>query len=220
MNKTNIHSLHMLDHVILLLVSTVIPAPSNDDNDNSINVYEVVVGVVAAIGTLLIIINILLIIILSLYVKKRRAQKAQLSSNVNDHKSLQQTHTTAGVTSQRTDTIEIVNGLYILTKAKPHDSVLQQNNSTSMPTADDYDDTITPKLISTQIIKRSEQKDHIEMDIPGSIASDELYDDTVVGPAVNDNVNIEPNPSYSLEHVGQPVKLDDNPSYNILDLYD
>ena len=211
----------MLDYVILLLVSTVIPAPSNDDDDDdSSNVYEVVAGVEGAIGTLLIIIDIVLIIILSLYVKKRRTQEAQLSSNANDHKSQQHTHTTADVTSQGTDTIEIVNGLYILTKAKSHDSVLQHNNSTSMPTADDYDDTITPKLNSTQIIKRAEQKDYIEMDIPGSIASDELYDDTVVGPAVNDNVNIEPNPSYSLEHVGQPVKLDDNPSYNILDLYD
>ena len=89
-----------------------------------------------------------------------------------------------------------------------------------MPTADDYDDTIIPKLNLPQIIKRSKQEDYIEMDIPGSIASDELYDDTVTGPAGDDSVNIEPNPSYCLEHIGHAVKLEDNPSYNIVDLYD
>ena len=216
---TDIRLFSVLIYIILSLVSTATPAPSNDNNENSVSIYTIVISVLAAIGTLiLIIIVLLIIIILLLYAKKRKTRKAELSSNANDHKSQQ--HTTADVTSQGTDTIEIVNELCILTKAKPHDSVLQHNNSTPIPTADDYDDTITPKSISTQIIKKSEQKDYIEMDIPGSIASDELYDDTVAGPASDENVIIEPNPSYSLEHVGQAVKLDDNPSYNILDLYD
>ena len=207
------HFLHMPVCVNLSLVSTAIPVPSNDD-DNSVNIYEVIVGVIAAIGALLLIINILLLIILVLYMKKRRTQEAQRSSNTNDPKSQQQTHTTAGVTSQGTDTIKKVNEL---TKAKSRDSALQHNNSRPMPTTDDYDDTIIPKLNLSQIIKRSKQEDYIEMDISGSIASDELYDDTVAGPAGDDSVNIEPNPSYCLEHIGRAVKLEENPSYNLYD---
>ena len=201
----------------LSLIPTAIPAPSNDNNDSSVSIYTIVISVLAPIGTLMLIIIVLLVL---LQAKKKKTRKAELPSNANDHKSQQHTHTTAGVTSQGTDTIEIVNELYILTKAKSHDSVLQHNNSRSMPTADDYDDTIIPKLNLPQIIKRSKQEDYIEMDIPGSIASNELYDDTVTGPAGDDSVNIEPNPSYCLEHIGHAVKLEDNPSYNIVDLYD
>ena len=247
----------------MLLVSTAIPVTANDDNDdNSESIYEVVISVEAAIGTLLLIIIVLLTVILLLHFKKLKTQKAgqtELSSNYIDHKSQQHTHhahTTTGVLSQGTKTLEIVNELYISIEAKSYDSVLQHDNSRLMPTAADYDDTITPNpkplqirakshdLVSQhdnnrsiptkadyddtitpdpnllQIRKKPEQtSDYIEMDISGSITSDELYDDTVVNPA-RDDVDIEPNPSYLLEHVGHDLKLEDNPSYNIVDLYD
>ena len=57
------------------------------------------------------------------------------------------------------------------------------------------------------------------MDLSGSITSDELYDGTVVNPT-RDDADFEPNPSYLLEHVGHDVRLENNPSYRIVDLYD
>ena len=247
---------------IVLLVSIAIPVTTNDDDDNSDSTYKVVISVEAAIGTLLLIIIVLLTIILLLHFKKLKTQKAgqtELSSNDIDHKSQQHTqhaHITTGVLSQGTKTLEIVNELYISLEAKSHDSVLQHDNSRlmptaadyddtitpnpkelqirakshdsilqhdnsrSMPTADDYDDTITPNPNLLQVRKKPEQtSDYIEMDLSESITSDELYDDTVVNPA-RDDADIEPNPSYLLEHVGHGIRLEDNPSYNIVDLYD
>ena len=247
---------------IVLLVSTAIPVTANDDDDDSESTYKVIISVAAAIGTLLLIIIVLLTIILLLIyfkkIKSRKGGQTELSSNDINHKSpqyIQHAHTTTGVLSQGSKTLEIVNELCISIKAKSHDSVLQHDNSRLMPTAADYDDTITPnpkplqirakshdllsqhdnnRSIPTEadyddtitpnpnllIRKKPEQtSDYIEMDISGSITSDELYDDTVVNPA-RDDVDIEPNPSYLLEHVGHDLKLEDNPSYNIVDLYD
>ena len=246
----------------MLLVSTAIPVTANDDDDDSESTYKVIISVAAAIGTLLLIIILLLTIILLLHFKKLKTRKGgqtELSPNDINHKSqqyIQHAHTTTGVLSQGSKTLEIVNELCISIKAKSHDSVLQHDNSRLMPTeanyddtitpnpkplqirakshdlvsqhdnnrlmptADDYDDTITPDPNLLQIRKKPEQtSDYIEMDISGSITSDELYDDTVVNPT-RDDVDIEPNPSYLLEHVGHDVRLEDNPSYNIVDLYD
>ena len=280
----------------MLLVSIAIPVTTNDD-DNSDSTYKVVISVEAAIGTLLLIIIVLLTIILLLIyfkkIKSRKGSQTELSSNDINHKSQQHTqhaHTTTGVLSQGSKTLEIVNELCISIKAKSHDSVLQHDNSRLMPTEADYDDTITPNpkplqirakshdllsqhdnsrsipteadyddtitpdpkplqirakshdLVSRhdnnrsipteadyddtitpdpnllQITKKPEQtSDYIEMNISGSITSDELYDDTVVNPT-RDDVDIEPNPS-SL-HGGHDVRLENNPSYSIVDLYD
>ena len=246
----------------MLLVSTAIPVTANDDDDDSESTYKVIISVAAAIGTLLLIIIVLLTIILLLIyfkkIKSRKGGQTELSSNDINHKSqqyIQHAHTTTGVLSQGSKTLEIVNELCISIKAKSHDSVLQHDNSRLMPTEADYDDTITPNpkplhirakshdLVSQhdnnrsipteadyddtitpnpnllQIRKKPEQtSDYIEMDISGSITSDELYDDTVVNPT-RDDADIEPiNPS-SL-HGGHDVRLENNPSYSIVDLYD
>ena len=153
----------------------------------------------------------------------QKAGNTEQSSTAIDYQSQHHTHTTAAVTSQGTDTIEIINELYASTKTRSHDSVLQHNNSRSLASAVDYDVIITPNpsyAVSSNMPKKrkppKQEHDYGDMELAESIS---LNDDAIADPASNDDVDIEPNPSYSLQHHSQDFKMQDNPSYNKLHLY-
>ena len=120
--------------------------------------------------------------------------------------------------------LETVNTLYISSKVKSLDSLLQRHD-TSRSDVIGCDVIITPNPSyavgpnSSATRKECEyQYDYVQTD-DGSVQHDKVVGattsggehDDVINPA--DNVNIHPNPSYSLP---QDVKLEDNPSYTQL----
>ena len=142
----------------------------------------------------------------------------------------QHDHTDSGTLAQvrakvgPTSKLETVNALYISSKVKSLDSLLRRHDI-SRSNVIGCDVIITPNPSyavgpnSSETGKECEyQYDYVQTD-DGSVQHDKVVGattsggeyDEVINPA--DNVNIDPNPSYSLP---QDVKLEDNPSYTQL----
>ena len=117
-----------------------------------------------------------------------------------------------------TSKLETVNALYIPTKVKSVDSLLRRIDR-SRSDVIDCDVTITPNpsyaIGQTYSGKESEyQYDYVQPD--DRLVKQVECTTSAGGDVVTvDNVNIDTNPSYS---VAQDVKLEDNPSYDKLQL--
>ena len=112
--------------------------------------------------------------------------------------------------------------MYIPTKVKSIDSLLQRirdRNGCDIIITPNPSYAVCPN--SLQSGKASEyQYDYVQID-DGLVQHDKIVGSTAPGGLHNnpvDNVTIDPNPSYSLPQGGQDVKLEDNPSYNKLQL--
>ena len=144
---------------------------------------------------------------------------------------LQYDHTDNGTSQLGTEVdftskLETVNALYISSKVKSLDSLLQHHD-TSRTDVIGCDVIITPIPSNAVGPNSSEtgkecgyQYDYVKIYV-GSVQHDKVVGattsegkhDEVTDPA--DNVNIDPNPSYALP---QDVKLENNPSYKQLQL--
>ena len=124
--------------------------------------------------------------------------------------------------------LETNNTLYLPTKVKSLDSILQHHKSMSAP-AGDYDIILTSNpsyTVNPEGRTTSEQQyEGIQTDdelnqhdefgylrLVGRAALDGAYEE-VTNPAGGDYVSIDLNPSYETPQDGQDVKLEDNPSY-------
>ena len=152
-----------------------------------------------------------------------------LNPQQHTHNISQHNHTDSGTLQLGTEVgstskLETVNSLYISSKVKSLDSLLQCHD-TSRSDVIGCDVIITPNPSyavgpnSSETGKECEyQYDYVQTD-DGSVQHDKVVGvttsggeyDEVIDPA--DNVNINLNPSYSLP---QDVKLEDNPSYTQL----
>ena len=206
---------------------TIAPdVPSSDNDDDSVNV-AVIIG--AVVGTLLLIIIIIITIVILCNRRRKKSRsrgvdEVKLSSHVlnpqqHSRTTSQQNHTDSG-----TSKLETVNAMYIPTKVKSLDSLLQQHDASKTNVIGcDVKITLNPSYAvgpnSSETGKECKyQYDYVQTD-DGSVQHDKVVGattsggeyDEVIDPA--DNVNIDPNPSYVLP---QDVKLKDNPSYTQL----
>ena len=212
-------------------VTIVSDIPSNDDSAN----VAVIIG--AVVGTLLLIIFIIIIVIVVIIMCSRRKKKSRaygVSGKVkfplhvsnpqqHAHSTSEHGHADGSMLSQSqpvvgpTCKLETINTLYIPFELKSVDSSLQHDDVIITPNPS-Y--AVGPN--SSETGKECEyQYDYVQTD-DGSVQHDKVVGattsggdyDEVIDPA--DNVNIHPNPSYSLPQDVQVVKLVDNPSYDKL----
>ena len=118
--------------------------------------------------------------------------------------------------------LETINALYISSKVKSLDSLLQCHDTPRTDVIDcDVIAAPNPSPSSSETGKECEYLYDYVLTDDGSVQHDKVVGattsggeyDEVIDPA--DNVNIDPNPSYA---VSQDVKLEDNPSYTQLDI--
>ena len=238
------YHMHAVLNLLLNLLLITAGGPLSSSKDSSVSV-GVIIG--AAVGALLLITVVLLLVIMLLYGRKRQSNidDKGVAIEMNDHNSQQPTPNTAGksqhnhsdkdVLSQVVNVdpesrLERVNELYIPSKVESLNS-LDQGRSIPMASCDvtvtpNPSYAVSPNLPQTR--KKSEQQyDYIQSDnelvqhdefgylqLVGSATSDGVYDDIVTDPTRADNVNIGLNPSQG----GQDVELEDNPSYDKLQL--
>jgi len=204
---------------------TIANVPSSENDDS---VSAVVIG--AVIGTLsliiiIIIIIILLIVIMTLYRRKkpRRAhdidddditikpnppQYAHITAGQSQHDNTDSDGLSQGVKVDPSSRLKTVNALHIPTEVTSLDSLLKHYHGC------DVIITPNPSYATSQLQtteKFNQQYDYIQI-------SDELNQGEATDPTSKDNVNIDTNPSYSLPQGDQDVKLEDNPSYDKLQL--
>ena len=217
---------------------------ASDNDDDSVSV-AVISGTV--IGTSLLIIVIIVMVIMMMIVCSRRRKESRRSYNIDDnnvtvklssHAPNTQQHTgnTSGQSHDHTDTDtlsqlgakvdptsrqETVNTLHIPTKVKSLDSLLQCHDVIGSDVIITPNPSYSVGPNSSDTKKDCEyQYDYVQTDdglaecdkVVGSTTSEGVYDE-ITDHA--DNVNIDPNPSYSL---AQDIKLEDNPSYDKLQL--
>ena len=151
----------------------------------------------------------------------------------HDHATASMPHCDQEVESQELKVepmtrLETVNEGYISARVKSLDSLLlQHGHSRSVSHAVDCNVTITPNPSynfpsNSPKTKNKPEYDYTDYVQLTSTASAGIYgkatgnevDNTATDPANDDNIDITPNPSYSLPQDDQDVKLEDNPSYN------
>ena len=198
-------------------------------------------GIAAATtaGVLLLVIAVLLFVTMLFYCTRKRSRKMH---NIDDKQQNRCTadslsHCDQDVQSQELkieplSRLETVNEAYISAKGKSLDSLLlQHGHCKSLSDAVDYNINIAPNPScnfvsnSPQTKKEPEQLEYDYADyvqlastasagICGKAASNDINNVAITNFASDDNVTINPNPSYSLPQDGQDVQLQDNPSYN------
>ena len=186
-------------------------------------------------AVLLLVITVLLFVVLFYYMRK----KSRKACNVDD--KLQNCCTTDSLSHWDQDIQsqelkieplsrqETVNEAYISTNL---DSLLlQHGHSKSLSDAVDYNVTITPNpsysFISNSPKTEKKEPEQLEYDYIDNVqltsttstgmcskATSHDVNNATTDYASDDNVPIDPNPSYSLPQDGQDVQLQDNPSYN------
>ena len=186
-------------------------------------------------AVLLLVITVLLFVVLFYYTRK----KSRKAYNIDDKQQNCYTadslsHCDQDVQSQELkieplSRQETVNEAYISTNL---DSLLlQYGHSKSLSDAVDYNVTITPNpsysFISNSPKTKKKEPEQLEYDYIDNVqltsttstgmcskATSNDVNNATTDSASDDNVPIDPNPSYSLPQDGQDVQLQDNPSYN------
>ena len=201
----------------------------NNKDDDSVSVPLVAV---ATAGVVLLIITILLLVVVLFLCNRKKSSKV-----CNFNKKKQHTHNIAGLSQcdhhakdmlsrkpkiKPISRLEIINGVYVSTKVKSLDSLLQQHNhSRSVSNTADCNVTITPNpsynvmLNASQPMKEPEQLeyDYSYDDLLASSAASVEVCGNISDSASDDYVNLNYNPSHSLPDDGQDVNLEDNLSY-------
>ena len=215
---------------------------TSDNDDDLVNV-AIIIGAVIGTSLLIIVIIIMVIMMKTVCSRRRKESRRSYNFDDNNvtvklssHAPNTQQHTsnTSGQSHDHTDTdtlsqlgtkvdptsrLETVNALYIPTEVKSLDSLLQHHDvigsdviitpnpsynvgPNSLDTAKDYEYQYDYVQIDDELVEHDK--------VVGSTTSGGVYDE-ITDHA--DNVNIDPNPSYSL---AQDIKLEDNPSYDKL----
>ena len=215
----------------MLLVTTAVPAPLNDDDSDSFDTIIIIVE--AAVAALLVIIITLLIITLLFHIIKRRKMSSVTVKHSSQSGVIGDDHNTAGTSQQSlsdkdtlsqgakvdsTSSLEILNDLYS-TKAKSLDLLLQHDNKSLPPSIVDSDVAITPNpsyaVPSETRPKSKHEYDYIIAHKPSHkeylqlIGSTTSCNDAVTYPANDDDVINDLNPSHSLRQDSQDVTQED-----------
>ena len=196
---------------------------NNKDND-SVSVPGVAV---ATAGVVLLLIIVLLLVVVLFHWNRKKAYNNKQQHTHNIAGLSQCDHHAKDVLSRKhkvepTSRLVTINGAYVSIKVKSLDSLLRQHNhSRSVCNTADCNVTITSNpsydVISnaSQAMKGPEklEYDYTSYDLIAASAASGGVCGKANDSASDDNVNINPNPSYSLPCNGQDVKLEDNPSY-------
>ena len=220
---------------------TVATSDNDDDSVNVAVIIGAVIGTLLLIIVTIVMV-IIIIVCIRRRKESRRSYNIDdnnVTVKLSSHAPNTQQHTsnTSGQSHDHTDTDtlsqlgvnvdptskqERVNALYIPTEMKSLDSLLQRLDASDVIGSDVI---ITPNPSysvgpnSSDTAKDCEyQYDYVQTD-DGLVEHDKVVGSTISGRVYDeitdraDNVNIDPNPSYSL---AQDVKLEDNPSYDKL----
>ena len=200
----------------------------NNNDDESVNVRGIAIATAAGV-VLLIFIVLLFLVVLFHWTRKKSRQACSI-----DDKQ-QYTHTTAGLSQcdhhtqvvlsrklkvEPISRLETINGAYISThKVKSLDSLLRQHSHNESVCSCDVTITLNPSYdVALNTLQTNKEPEQLEYDY----TNDDLLAASAASggacgkanyPVNDDDVNITPNPSYSLPQDGQDVILEDNPCY-------
>jgi len=226
-------------YIVQLLTIANVPSSENDDSVSSVVSGAVIVGTMSLIIIIIIIISLVAIMILHRREKPRRAhdidddditikpnpqQYAHITAGQSQHDHTDSGRLSQGAKVDPSSRLKTVNALYIPTKVKSLDSLLKHDHG--------CDVIITPNpSYATSRLQTTEKfnlkYDYVQIDDESNqhdkfgylqLVGSSTSQGEATDPASKDNVNIDTNPSYSLPQDDQDVKLEDNPSYDKLQL--